>query len=95
MTKYIATFAEGTSITRKSDRLYAAAWRATWCSDDGTVRVETGFSVSAAKVQAYRPMFHYVSRFMSANERARAKRLNAAFLARSMYQVEIVPAVAA
>lgn len=95
MPKYAATFADGTTITRKSDRQYAAAWRATWTRIDGSVGSCTGFAVTADKVNAYKPQLHLIDRYMSSNDRAKAKRLNAEYLARSMYQVEIVPAVAA
>lgn len=95
MTKYVATFADGTSITRKSERQYGAAWRATWTREDGTARCVTGFAISSEKVNAFKPYMHRISRFMSANDRAKAKRLNAEYLKRSMYQVEIVPATAA
>lgn len=94
MNKFTATFADGTTITRKTDRVYAAAWRATW-TRDGHECEDTGFSFSADKVNAYKPHPYYAGRGMSSAARAKAKALNAAYCAESGYRVEIVPAIAA
>jgi hypothetical protein len=93
MNKYTATFADGTSITRKSNRGYAVAWRATW-SADGYEFEHTGFSASADKVNAYLPGPFYAGRFPSANDRAKARAKNEAFRIESGYRVEIAPAIA-
>lgn len=97
MTKYTATFADGTSITRKSNRGYTVAWRATWTSVDGRACTETGFSATAQNAQASaRPGLPYgIWRGMSAKDKAFANEMNAKFLANANLRVEIVAAVAA
>jgi hypothetical protein len=97
MNKYTATFADGTSITRKSARGYAVAWRATWINLDGRARVETGFSASAElAAKSARPGLPYGTwRGMSSKDRAFSDRQNAQFLANANLRVEITPAVAA
>jgi hypothetical protein len=95
MNKFTATFADGTTITRKTGRDYAVAWRATWTDESGRPRAETGFSVSREKAIPYRPEKVWAHRDLSSNERARAVKENADFLARSGYQVEFAQAVRA
>jgi hypothetical protein len=92
MNKYAATFADGTTITRKTEREYAAAWRATW-EHNGMEFEDTGFSHSAEKVNAYKPSPYYAGMGMSANDRAKARAKNAAFCAESNYRVEVAPAI--
>jgi hypothetical protein len=97
MKKYTATFADGTSITRKSARGYAVAWRATWINLDGRARTETGFSATAQNAAASaRPSLPYGTwRGMSSKDRAFAGQQNAQFLANANLRVEIAPAIAA
>lgn len=97
MNKYIATFADGTSTTRKSAHGYAVAWRATWTNIDGHACSETGFSTTAERAAASaRPSLPYgTCRGMSSNDRAKAAALNAKFLANANLIVEIVPITAA
>lgn len=97
MIKYTATFADGTSISRKSNRGYAVAWRAKWINIDGRACTETGFSASAELAsKAATPGLPYgIWRGMSAKDRAVANEMNAKFLANANLQVEIVPTVAA
>lgn len=95
MTKYIATFADGTTISRKTARAYGAAWRATWTNADGTVRSETGFSISREKAQPYKPAPWATGRGFSAKQNAEAARKNEEYVQSIGYCVEIVPAVAA
>ena len=95
MTKYTATFADGTQITRKTDREYKVAWRSTWTGSDGAKRSETGFSVSREKVNAYKPTPWHEGRGSSASQRSEARKKNAEFLVTSGYRVEIVNTVAA
>lgn len=97
MIKYTAIFADGTSISRKSNRGYAVAWRATWTSVDGRACSDTGFSASAELAsKAANPGLPYgIWRGMSAKDRAVANEMNAKFLANANLRVEIVPAVAA
>jgi hypothetical protein len=92
MNKYTATFADGTTITRKTERQYAVAWRATWTCG-GHDREETGFSYAKDKVNAYKPSPYYAGMGMSANDRAKARAKNAAFCAESNYRVEVAPAI--
>ena len=96
MIKYTATFADGTSITRKSARNYTVAWRATWTRLDGRPCCETGFSATAENAAASaRPHLPYGTwRGMSSNDRAKAAANNAKFLANANLCVEIVPTVA-
>ena len=91
-TTYTAIFADGTKITRKSERAYTAAWRSTWTAD-GKVCVFTGFSVSAEKASPYAPAPFWGGQ--SSGGRAEAKRKNEEFRASCGYRVEVVPAVAA
>lgn len=97
MIKYTATFADGSSIGRKSNRGYAVAWRATWTNIDGRSCSETGFSASAALAsKAATPGLPYGTwRGMSAKDRVVANEMNAKFLASANLKVEIVAAVAA
>jgi hypothetical protein len=97
MNKYTATFLDGTSITRKSARGYAVAWRATWINIDGRACTETGFSATAANAQASaRPGLPYGTwRGMSSKDRAFANEQNAKFLANASLRVEIVQTIAA
>jgi hypothetical protein len=97
MTKYTATFADGTSITRSTKREYAVAWRATWTSLDGSACTETGFSASAALAEkSARPSGPYGTwRGQSSKDRAIANERNAQFLAQCGLRVEIAPAIAA
>ena len=92
MNKYAATFADGTTITRKTERQYAVAWRATW-EYDGQQFEDTGFSYAKDKVNAYKPRPYYAGMGMSANDRAKARAKNAAFCAESNYRVEVAPAI--
>lgn len=95
MIKYTATFADGTVVTRKSNRGYAVAWRATWTTADGTARVEIGFSVSREKAQPYKPAPWARGRGFSAKQNAEAARKNEDYVRQAGYRVEIVAAVAA
>lgn len=92
MIKYKATFADGTSITRKSNNVYAAAWRATWISMDGDVVSETGFSASKENAaKSARPNLPYgTCRGQSSKDRAIANKLNEQFLKNCNLSVEIV-----
>lgn len=97
MTKYTATFADGTVITRKSARGYAVAWRATWDEKDGQRLSETGFSVSKENAeQSAKPYLPWeVTRGQSAKARAFANEQNAKFLKNCNLRVEIVQVTAA
>jgi hypothetical protein len=92
MNKFQATFADGTVITRGTEREYGAAWRATWTRDGHKCHRE-GFAASKEKVAAYTPSATFVTRFMSSNERAKARARNAAYLVEIGYAVEIVETV--
>ena len=95
-TKFVATFANGDTITRTSAHAYGVAWRATWTNpDSGRKYAPTGFSVSKESASPVKPGLYWVHRGMSANERAEAKRKNAEFLTLSGYRVEFAPAVVA
>lgn len=96
MNKYTATFADGSSITRKSARSYTVAWRATWTNFAGKPCTDTGFSASADNAAASaRPGLPYGTwRGMSSKDRAFASEQNAKFLASANINIEIVPAVA-
>ena len=95
MNKYTATFADGSIITRKSDRGYAVAWRATWTNLEGNPRSETGFSSSTEHAtKNARPVLPYGTwRGMSSKDRAFANQQNAKFLAGANLKVEIVPTI--
>lgn len=95
MNKFTATFADGTTVTRKTGREYGVAWRATWTNESGHARAETGFSVSREKAAPYRPEKVWAHRGLSSNARARAVKENADFLVRIGYQVEFAAAVRA
>lgn len=91
MNTYTATFADGMTITRKSERGYSAAWRATW-TEKGYDKpiVFTGFCASPEKANPETP-----SKFFCGNStkgRAEAKRKNAEYREACGYRVEIVPA---
>jgi hypothetical protein len=86
--KYTATFSNGHTVTRTTERSYAVAWMATWDGMGGAPR--TGFSSDASKVSATSPTYSW-RRPMSSNERAKAKREQAAYLLAVNYKVEIVP----
>ncbi len=90
MTTYTATFADGTTITRNSDRAYGAAWRATWTNKEGNLMSDTGFSISPDKANAYAPKVYGVHG--TPKQKAEAKRLNAEHLQNCGYRIEIVPA---
>lgn len=93
--KFTATFADGTTITRSSAHAYTVAWRATWTDDNGFRNEVTGFAVSREKASPQRPGKALLWRGMSTNDRARAKRENAAYIERSGYRVEFAAAVKA
>lgn len=97
MNKYTATFADGTTLTRKSNRGYAVAWRATWTDLFGHARSDTGFSASAENAaKTAKPGLPYGTwRGQSASARAFANERNAKFLETCNLKIEIVPAVAA
>lgn len=97
MKKYTATFADGTSITRKSARNYTVAWRATWTNLEGNPRSETGFSSSTENAtKSARPGLPYGTwRGMSSKDRAFSAQQNAKFLANANVRIEIVPTTAA
>lgn len=96
MNKYTATFADGTTITRKSNRGYAVAWRSTWTSVEGATYSDEGFSSSAElAAKSARPGLPYGTwRGMSSNARTHANEQNAKFLANANVKIEIVPAIA-
>jgi hypothetical protein len=96
MNKYTATFADGTSITRKSNRGYAVAWRATWTSVEGAARSDEGFSssVDLATKSATPGLPYGTWRGMSSSARAHANEQNSKFLANANVKIEIVPAIA-
>jgi hypothetical protein len=94
MTKYTATFANGIVITRKTERGYGVAWRATWTRGDKACS-KTGFAISADKVSAYQPKARHVFQGLSSDERAKRRAENAAYLVEIGYHVEVVPAVLA
>lgn len=95
MKKYTATFADGSTITRSTTRIYGVAWRSTWTHDDGNRHSYTGFAISAAKVNAYKPVRHLINNRMSSSDRTEKRRLNAEYCDAIGYRVEIVPAVLA
>ena len=90
--KYTATFADGTTIQRKSDRFYSHAWRLTFTSNLGTQIVWTGFASSAERAAkaAALPNPYYVGRHMSSAEKAAQKAKNAQFAATCGAKTEIV-----
>lgn len=91
MDKLTATFADGTTITRKTERAYGVAWKATWSGNS-----RTGFSSSADKVSAYVPTLAWPKdRFPSKAELAQVKADQAQALIDTGYRVEIVPTVTA
>lgn len=55
MNRYTATFADGTAITRSSERPYTVAWRARWVAENGLRIERTGFAVSREKAKPERP----------------------------------------
>lgn len=94
MPRYSATFADGTTITRKSERGYAVAWRATWTNADGSQRAETGFAKTREQASPFRPAPRSVWPGMPSSQRSAAKRENEKFIAASGYRVEFAPAIA-
>ena len=96
MTKYTATFSDGTTITRDSKRDFAVAWQASWIGNGDGRGFITGFSASADKVQAYVPKFAWPKgRFPSKTELAEVEARQAQALIDNDYRVEIVQIVAA
>jgi hypothetical protein len=91
-TTYTAKFADGSTITRKSERSYAAAWRATWIRLDGGVSSDSGFSSSVElAAKAANPGLPYGTwRGMSAKDRANANEQNTKFLQNCNLKIEIV-----
>jgi hypothetical protein len=92
MNKYTATFADGTTITRKSSHTYTSAWRATWTRLDGERVFDTGFSSSAelAAKAAKVGLPYGTWRGMSAKARTTANEQNAKFLQTCDMTIEIV-----
>lgn len=94
MDKYTATFTDGTTISRNSEREYGVAWRATWTRDDNGAQVETtGFARDERSAHIEKPAKRSERRGMSANERAQVRRENHEYLARIGYRIEFAPAV--
>ena len=92
MNKYTATFADGTTITRKSNHSYSSAWRTTWTTLEGKRVSDNGFSSSpelAAKA-AKIPLPYGFWRGMSAKARATANEQNAKVLQTCDMKIEIV-----
>lgn len=93
MTTYTATFADGKTIIRNSDRQYTAAWRATWTNpESGRVSSVEGFSASpeVAAKSAYIPSPWGC--YGTNAQKAEARRKNAEYREAAGYRVEIVPA---
>ena len=97
MTNYTATFANGKTLTRKSNSGYACAWMATWTHTNGFETFDSGFSASFELAQkAAKPATPFgVWKGMSAKDRAIATAKNVEFLQTCNLKVEIVPAIAA
>jgi hypothetical protein len=98
MTKFIATFADGTTITRNSEHAYTVAWRSSWTLASGRTHTVTGFAKnqkSANPIAPYAPTAPLIHRGSSSNNRAMVKRMNDAYRAEVAYKVEFVPAVVA
>lgn len=89
MNKYTATFSDGTTVTRKSERDYAVAWLTTW-TDEGKECYDYGFSVSREKVSPYVPNPFGTFRGMSSKQRAAANAANAEFHKNANVKHEIV-----
>ena len=96
MTKYTATFEDGVTITRKTKREYAFAWRANYISLDGHNVTETGFSATKelAEKASNVGLPYGTWRGMSSKHRALANEKNAQFLQTCNMKIEIVPAIA-
>lgn len=96
MTTYTATFSDGTTITRKSDRAYTAAWRATWTEpENGQTFYQEGFSATSEVAAKSAGVLSKYGVYGSAAQKAKARRLNAEYRVAAGYRVEIVQAVAA
>jgi hypothetical protein len=97
MTHYTATFANGKTLTRKSNNGYAFAWMATWTRRDGSETCDSGFSASFELAQkAAKPFLPWAGvRGMSAKDRATVNQKNAEFLQGCNLKIEIVPTIAA
>lgn len=104
MTKYIAIFADGCSITRKSDHVYTVAWRATWAyqytDKNGDLQIRymarTGFAKderSANPDAPHNPKAPFAYRGCSSNTRSLVKRMNEEYRKEVGYRVEFTPAV--
>lgn len=92
MNKYTATFSDGKTIKRNSNREYAVAWRIQYTTWYGSQCEDTGFAASREQAQkAAQPNLPYgINRRMSSNDKAEAKRKNAEYLATANVSVEIV-----
>jgi hypothetical protein len=101
MNTYTATFADGTTITRKTKREYAVAWRATWTRDNANGEQQaiayTGFAVTKDRASPTLPVIEYAPGRgcfgSSANERARVRKVNEDWRRAAGYRVEFAPAV--
>jgi hypothetical protein len=91
MTKYTATFADGTTISRTTKRAYEAAWRVSY-TKDGVLVTDSGFSATRETATPFSPVPYSLHRGLSAKQRAEAKKMNDEFLVQSGYRVEIVTA---
>lgn len=90
MNKYTATFSDGTTVSRKTNRTYAYAWKATWTYQDGRVCSDTGFSIDR-DCKPYVPAPWFTGRGLSAKQLEENRRKNAELLAQIDYKSEIVP----
>lgn len=90
---FTATFADGMTVNRTSTHDYTVAWRAGWRDKDGTFRWSTGFAVNQDRASPWCPAYYCVHAGLSANERARNKRMNEALRVERGYTVEFTPAV--
>lgn len=95
MTTYSATFADGTKITRKSDRTYTAAWRSTWTDPEHGSQAQEGFSATPETAAKSAAVLSKYGVFGSPAQKAKARKLNAEYREACGYRVEIVPANAA
>jgi hypothetical protein len=55
MTNYVATFTDGSTLTRTSERVYTVAWRASWDNGKGSRGCASGFAISREKAVVLKP----------------------------------------